>query len=150
MNRVSMLRRLSNLFFSRQFLRFLLVGGVSALVNFGSGHLLRTFLQVVPSVWIAYVIGTISSFFLNKFYTFRVHDEHMALQGGKFVVVGLTSSLIGSGVAWVAMQLLHLLWPAVLDEGSVGSIAHVAAIGVTTVYNFLAMKFFSFRRWRRP
>jgi len=37
---------------------------------------------------------------------------------------------------------------AVVTRAQVESLGHISAIGVSTVYNFLAMKFFAFRRAR--
>jgi putative flippase GtrA len=140
------------LFASKQFVVFLLVGGTAALVNFLSGALVRScwtsYSAYVASVTLGFVLGTVVSFFLNRRFTFTASDEAAAPQAFRFVVVALGSVVLSIAVASLVLWAWELAGRVVLTRAQVESLGHVSAIGVSTVYNFLAMKFFAFRRRR--
>jgi putative flippase GtrA len=140
------------LFASKQFLVFLLVGGTAALVNFSSGALVRlyrtSYSAYVASVTLGFMLGTMVSFVLNRRFTFRASDEAVAPQAFRFVVVALGSVVVSVVVASVVLWAWELAGSIALTRAEVESLGHVSAIGVCTVYNFLAMKFFAFRSRR--
>ena len=53
---------------SRQFILFLFAGGLAAAVNFGSRIALSHWMDYVPSIIIAYLLGMMSAFMLNKLF----------------------------------------------------------------------------------
>jgi putative flippase GtrA len=138
------------LFASKQFLVFLLVGGTAALVNFFSGVLVRlfwtTYSAYVASVTLGFVLGTIVSFVLNRRFTFRASDEAVAPQVFRFIVVALGAVLVSVAVASVILWAWEVAGRVIVTRAQVETLGHVGAIGVSTVYNFVAMKFFAFRR----
>jgi putative flippase GtrA len=140
------------LFASRQFVVFLLVGGTAALVNFGSGALVRlcwtSYPAYVASVALGFVLGTVVSFFLNRRITFRAGDEAVAPQAIRFGVVAMGAVVVSVAVASLVLWAWELAGQALLARAQVETLGHLGAIGVSTVYNFLAMKFFAFRRAR--
>jgi putative flippase GtrA len=138
------------LFASKQFLVFLMVGGTAALVNFLSGALVRvywtSYSAYVASVTLGFVLGTLVSFVLNRRFTFRASDEAVTPQAFRFAVVALGAVVVSVAVASVVLWAWELAGRVALARAGVESLGHVSAIGVSTVYNFLAMKFFAFRR----
>jgi putative flippase GtrA len=138
------------LFVSRQFLVFLLVGGTAALVNFLSGALLRlystSYSAYLASVTIGFGLGTAVSFVLNRVFTFRASGEALAGQALRFSIVALGSVVISIVVASLVLWAWELAGRVVLTHPQLESLGHLSAIAVNTVYNFLAMKFFTFRR----
>jgi putative flippase GtrA len=140
-------------FLSVQFLKFLLVGGTAALANFFSGLLIRelfpTLLNEV-SVVTGYTIGTIISFVFNKIYTFKANDESTTIQAMKFIVVSVTSALLGAGISRLVLVIYEVLGIRTIDLETAKNVSHIIAIGITTIYNFLAMKFFSFKKITLP
>lgn len=136
---------------SNQFFRFLLVGGSAALANFGSRFFFSLFFSFFVSVALATTMGTVISFIFNKIFTFQANDERITIQIVKFAIMSVIAIFFTSFMATLAMNLFRWaniagLFPKVLME----SLAHIFAIGVTTIYNFLAMKYFSFRRLQLP
>jgi putative flippase GtrA len=86
------------------------------------------------------------SFFLNRRFTFRARDEAVAPQAFRFTVVAAGAVLVSVAVASLVLWAWELAGRVLLTRGHTETLGHVGAIGVSTVYNFLAMKFFAFRR----
>jgi putative flippase GtrA len=143
-------RSLLRLFASKQFLVFLIVGGTAALVNFFSGALIRlywtSYAAYVVSVTAGFVLGTIVSFVLNRYFTFRASGEAAAPQAFRFGIVALGAVVISVVVASLVLWAWELAGRVVLTPVQVETLGHLSAIAVSTLYNFLAMKFFAFRR----
>jgi putative flippase GtrA len=139
-------------FASGQFLVFLLVGGTAAVLNFSAGALVRAYSASYPafvaSVTLGFVLGTLVSFVLNRHVTFRASAEAVAPQAFRFGVVALGSVVISVVVASAVLWAWELAGRVVLMRAQVETVGHLGAIGVSTVYNFLAMKFFAFRSAR--
>lgn len=138
------------LFASKQFLVFLVVGGTAALVNFSSGAVVRLYSTTYPvyvaSIAFGFALGTGVSFALNRRFTFRASSEAVVPQALRFLVVALGSVVISVAVASLVLGGWEVAGRTVLTQRQVESVGHIAAIGVSTAYNFLAMKFFAFRR----
>lgn len=141
-----LLKRIIKDFISTQFLRFLLVGGFAALVNFFSRFFFRQFFLYVVSVAFAFSVGTIISFILNKIFTFKSFEERTVVQLIKFIIIAISSIFLATFIAWLGMVVYRLLQISFISSKQMESIAHIIAIGVTTLYNFLTMKYFSFRK----
>jgi len=145
-------KALVRLFASGQFVVFLLVGGTAALVNFFSGALVRlywtSYAAYAASVTIGFLLGTVVSFVLNRRFTFRASEGAVGGQAFRFLVAALGSVVVSLAVASVVLWAWELTGRAVVTRAQVESLGHISAIGVSTVYNFLAMKFFAFRRAR--
>ena len=140
--------RLSRLFLSREFLRFLISGGLAALVNFATGFAIRSGLGPsthAASVFAGFVAGTVVSFFLNKYFTFRGNADPVAVQAVKFTLVALLGIAIATGVAELVYFTGAHLAHGRISERTLGSLAHVASIGFTTFVNFVTMKFYALR-----
>jgi putative flippase GtrA len=134
---------------SRQLVGFVVVGGISAAANFGSGAVVRL-VSIGPigyavSVAVGFTAGTVVSFLLNRRYTFQVSDQPIGPQAVRFGIAALS----GIALAWVFAEglfwMLRALAPS-LGRGRVESLAHIGAIGLNTLYTFTAMKFFALRR----
>lgn len=135
---------------ARQFGVYLLSGGVAAVANFATGEVIRAFSESAviygASVVAGMAIGTVISFFLHRRFTFAVADEPAAPQAVRYSLVIVGSLLI----AFVFAEAVLWLWEAAggswPSRGTVQALAHVAAIGVNTVYGFVAMKVFALKR----
>ena len=134
-----------------QFTKFLLVGGLNFLIDLGvlnflifatdisSGFYANTFKAV------AFLVAVISSFFWNKFWTFRALSvENTALQFVEFFVV----SAIGLGINVGSFALFNdAIGPqAGIDERTWVSVAATGAAAIGLVWNFLGYKLLVFRR----
>jgi len=146
MNIIKKQKNIISIFCSKQFLTFLLIGGTAALINFFSRFYFSLFLPFVASVACAFTAGTIVSFILNKTITFKSYDEHTMIQLLKFILIAIVGILLGSIIAGAIIKLFRTFNSFFLCEKYLESSAHIAAIGVCTIYNFFAMKYFSFRQ----
>lgn len=141
-------------FLTRQFGVFLIVGGLSAAVNFLSGAAIR----LVSTSGVVYAIsivvgmftGSVMSFFLNRRFTFKVDDEPAGPQALRFALASVGAIFLG----WAFAEVLFAIWVALgspwLSRASGESAAHIGAIGLNTLYSFVAMKFFALRRRAHP
>ncbi len=119
-----------------QFSRFLIVGGISTLVNYtvfavlyflGLGYLLASA--------IGYITGFVIGFIFNKQFTFKSNNTwHM--EALKQTAVYALSLLLN-------LSVLYLL---VTKLGLAPLVANIIAIGISTITNFISMKFFVFTK----
>ena len=134
---------------------FLICSGIAALVNIAVGFLLYGMAGLdgpvlYPlSVAIAFLSGMGVSFVLNRRYTYppsgrspraELPDFLAVSMGGLMLTTALSYLFLTYGAAAVVRLSLGLLPPE--------SAAHVAAVGLTAFYSFLAHKHISFRRAR--
>jgi putative flippase GtrA len=144
------IEKIKNEFFNAQFLRFLLVGGFSALVNYFSGYFLREnfsrYLSFEASVATGFIIGAIMSFILNKIYTFGAHGEKTSIQLVKFLLIVITSTALASFLAFLCMKTFTLLNLQFGTKTFMESVARVLSIVGVTFYNFLTMKYLAFNK----
>jgi putative flippase GtrA len=140
------LKTLAGNFISKQFLRFLLVGGIAGLANFLSRFAFQIFFSYTLSVALAFSFGTVISFILNRSYTFAAYDEKAMIQFIKFILIAIVGIALAAVIAWLGMVIYKALKIGLVNEKQMESIAHIIAIFLITFYNFLAMKYFSFKR----
>jgi putative flippase GtrA len=140
-----------------RFARFVVFGGLAAVVNLGVGRALYT--NAATTVWLPYWAavliatssGMVVNFGLNYAYNFTYRGRSALLQfrtfvGVAIVGVGLTA-LVAEGALYV---LVATHWATSLALGSMvlqpEFIAHVFAVGVVTFYSFAAHSAFSFNQ----
>ncbi len=137
-------------FVSRQFGTFLLIGGLAACVNFLSGAAVRLVSTTAFAYGVSLVVGmaagTIVSFYLNRHFTFRVSDEPVGPQAVRFGLVALGAVVLVALFGEAVLALWSLAGSPWLSRATVESLAHVAAIGLNTIYSFVAMKFFALKK----
>lgn len=129
-----------------EFFKFLIVGAFSAGVNFFGRILFRSFFSYTVSILVGYLLGTISSYLLNKNFTFKAFDEKPYIQFVKFLVVTPFSILLGVWIAPISVRTLSSLKLIDIPMSWLESVGHLMAISITTIYNFLVIKFFCFRK----
>jgi putative flippase GtrA len=132
-----------------QFIRFLMVGTFLAIIDFGILNILIYLFgigshgQFFP--WfkgISFLVATINSYMLNKYFTFRHGGSVSAKEALTFVVVSLIGMTINVSVAASAFNSMS----GKIDAHFAANIA--AAIGTlgSLLWNFSAYKFIVFRK----
>jgi putative flippase GtrA len=112
---------------SLQFVRFLIVGGVAAAVNFGSRIALSQSLSYVWAIVLAYLAGLVTAFLLNRRFVFTEATNRLHHQMIWFLVINVIA--LGQTLI-VSLLLAGYLLPQFGITWHAETIAH--AIGVAT------------------
>ena len=123
-------------------LRFVLVGVVNTLV--GSAVMFGLYNLAHCSYWLSsaanYVVGSVLSYFLNKYFTFR-NTERSWAQVGRFAVNIVVCYAVAYGLAKPAVNgLLSGAAEAVRDN-----VAMLTGMVLFTALNYVGQRFFAFR-----
>jgi len=134
---------LKSLFKNQEFIRFILVGGLAALINFVSRILLSSTYSFRVSVIIAYLIGMTMAYILTKFLVFSPSGKHPLKEFTLFAIV--------NGVAiiqvWlISVGLAEYLFPGVGMYFYPNEISHFIGISVPVVTSYFGHKYFSFSK----
>jgi putative flippase GtrA len=152
---VARLRRLMGFFLTPRFARFLVFGGLAALVNLSVGGTLYTvpaFAAALP-YWLAVAIGAacglLVNFGLNYALNFRYFGRSVGSQLRTFTIVALGGVVLTAALAQILVTLASAVgfgesFPLLGREIDVEFAAHVAATGLVTLYSFAAHSLFSF------
>lgn len=131
-------------FLTRQFLIFLIVGGIAAILHWLARLLLSTIFPFSIAVAIAYVIGMTVAFILNVLYVFPVSDKPRRNQIRDFVIVNLSFF----PVVWFASLQVNILLKSLGMVMYTEELAHALAIPLPMLATFLIYKFFAFKEKR--
>ena len=128
-------------------LKFLLVGGINTVV--GLGIELFMYNVLLCGVWVSsatnYVLTSILSFFLNKYFTFR-SQERSWQQVLRFALNIAVCYLLAHGIAVLLMD--WLLRGA--DETLRGNVTLLTGMCLFTGLNYLGQRFFAFAEKKQP
>jgi putative flippase GtrA len=120
----------------RQARRFVVVGGVAAVVDYGSYRLLLFLdMAVDPAKAIGFVLGTTLSYLLNRSWTFGAAGRAHVI--GRFVALYAATLTVNVAVNAAAVRLLE-------DVAGRITIAWLLAQGVASALNFLGMRYVVF------
>lgn len=127
---------------SRQFLLFLLVGGLAALVNVLSRIGYSCYLDFTPAIVLAYLTGMVTAFVLARLFVFKDSARPLHHSAIYFALVNLLALL----QTWIVSTLLafHLLPWLGVDQFRL-EIAHAVGVVVPVFSSYFGHKFLSFR-----
>lgn len=127
---------------SSQFMRFLLASGFAAIVNVGSRIVLSQWLPYVPAIVLAFCLGLMTAFCLNKFFVFNASRNRLHHQFMWFVTINLAAV-----VQTVAVSLVtaHWLLPALHIDFHNETVAHAIGVMVPAITSYIGHKRLSFR-----
>jgi putative flippase GtrA len=127
---------------NRQFLLFVLTGGVAALVNIVSRVGFSRLLRFELAVLAAYAIGMVTAYVLARRFVFPGSRQSVRRSFAAFALVNLIAVL----QTWlVSVGLRHLLLPILGVTALVELIAHSCGVIVPVFTSFLGHKHISFR-----
>jgi putative flippase GtrA len=129
-------------FKSRQFLVFLLTGGLAAAVNFGSRILFSHWMGYSTAIVLAYLVGMTTAFVLARQFVFKQGKQALHHSLLYFVLVNVVAVL----QTWaVSMGLALYVLPALGVTRFVAEIAHAVGVVVPVFTSYLGHKHLSFR-----
>ena len=128
--------------FDRTILKFLIVGVVNTL--FGTAVMFSLYNLAGCSYWISsaanYILGSILSFFLNKYFTIQ-NKERSWRQVVRFTVNIAACYLVAYGVAKPAVRMLLSGQSVSIQENA----AMLVGMCLFTGLNYFGQRFFAFR-----
>jgi putative flippase GtrA len=129
-------------FRSRQFLAFLVSGGIAALANFVSRIVLNQWLSFSVAVVLAYLIGMVTAFVLARLFVFT--ESTQAVHRSALIFVGV--NVLAIAQTWgISMLLAYWVLPAMGFTRFVPEIAHGIGVLVPVFTSYLGHKHWSFR-----
>ncbi len=128
-------------FMNRQFLGFVVTGGLAACVNFGSRMVYNRWLDFSSSVVLAYLTGMVTAFILARLFVFRDGSQSVQKSAAIFALVNVVAVL----QTWGISMALYYLLPFVGVDSHVPEIAHAVGVMVPVFTSYLGHKKYSFR-----
>ena len=126
---------------SRQFVLFLLSGGIAAVVNFGSRIFYNQWMDFSIALLVAHLTGMITAFVLAKLFVFKKSKQHIRRSVWIFSLV----NLIAVAQTWCVSFILAYLLPWVGIAQFVHEIAHGIGVVVPVFTSYIGHKHWSFR-----
>ncbi len=124
-----------------RFQRFLLLGGVAALVNVVSRYLLTPALGFSPAIVAGYLIGMIVAWLLFRIYVFTPSVDGGHRELARFALV----NIIGITQVWlVSMVLAEFLLPWFGVTWHAKDMAHIVGVMVPAGTSYIGHKHFTF------
>jgi putative flippase GtrA len=126
----------------RQFLLFVLSGGVAALVNIVSRVGFSQLLRFELAVLAAYAVGMVTAYLLTRRFVFPASRQSLQRSFAAFALVNLVAVL----QTWlVSIGLRQLLLPIIGVTALLDLIAHGCGVIVPVFTSYLGHKHISFR-----
>lgn len=128
---------------TREFVTFILAGGIAAGVNWGSNLLLNQVMALELSILLAYLIGMTTAFALSRAFVFAssgrtAHDEY-----ARFALV----NLFAVAQVWVVtIVLARVILPSVGWDFRPEAVSHLVGVASPIVTSYLGHKYFTFAR----
>ena len=132
-----------------QFLRYCIVGGLNTLADIAMLNILLwrfpTHNVELLAVYnaIAYSAGAISSFFLNKYWTFRHTHKATTREVVRYLVTIVLEILYSSALIWIAGRALQ---PFIANITIWGNASKLVAVVCGAIISYALMRFWTFAR----
>lgn len=127
---------------SRQFVYFLISGGIAALINFCSRVFYNNWFSFSISIVLAYITGMIAAFILVRSFVFKKTQQKLHKSVGFFIIVNLLAVI----QTWlITIFLAYYLLPKLNLNIHVKEIAHAFGVIFPVVTSYIGHKHFTFR-----
>lgn len=129
-------------FKSPQFLAFLITGGFSAAVNFGSRIVYNHWVGFPLAVTLAYLTGMVTAYLLARRFVFVESKQSVRSSALRFALV----NVVAIAQTWaISMLLAYYILPWLNVRSHVAEIAHAVGVVVPVFTSFIGHKRWSFR-----
>jgi putative flippase GtrA len=136
------LQPLRSLYLSRQFGRFLLAGGLAALVNWISRFAFNLVMSYAAAIVAAFAVGMTVAFVLNKRFVFPYSQRPVAAEVSFFILFNVAAFPI----TWVTAYVLgEWFLPGLMPRQFALALGHACGVAVPALLNFVLHKFITFR-----
>lgn len=127
---------------SPRLVRFVVVSGIAALINFGSRVLFSLVVPYPAAIALAFCAGIVTAFVLNRRFVFDQPTIPLREQVAWFVAVNLFALLQTMAVS---LLLEYWLFPAIGMRWHSEAVAHAVGIAVPIASSYFGHKKLSFR-----
>lgn len=127
---------------NRQFLSFIAASGIAAVANFGSRIAFGLVMPYVPSIVLAYCLGMLTAFVLNRAFVFGGSRNRLHHQALWFIAINLIAL---AQTVLVSLLLGRWLFPIIGWHTHADTIAHGVGVLVPALSSYLGHKYFTFR-----
>lgn len=129
-----------------RFIRFVLTGGVAAIVNLVSRYLLNFVMSFAIAVAVAYLFGMVTAYALGRLFVFERSGRSMADELWRFTLV----NVFAAAQVWViSVGLGEYAFPASGFRWHPLDVAHLIGVSVPVFTSYLGHRHFSFARLAR-
>jgi putative flippase GtrA len=128
-------------FVSRQFLGFLITGGLAAAVNFGSRIVYNQWLDFSASVVLAYLTGMVTAFILARRFVFTEGSQSLQKSAAVFALVNGVAVL----QTWAVSMALYYALSRLGVNNWVPEISHAVGVMLPVFTSYLGHKKYSFK-----
>lgn len=126
----------------KQFIYFVVCGGIAAGVNFFSRLAINLWLPYATSIVLAYVLGMITAFVLNRILVFKETSNPIHHQVFWFTMVNLAAVL---QTLVVSLLLARIALPWIGFRWQADTVAHAFGVAVPILTSFVGHKHLTFR-----
>jgi len=129
-------------FKSKQFIIFLITGGLAAVVNFGSRFIYNLWFTFSIAVILAYISGMITAFILAKVFVFTESQQSLKRSAIYFILVNLVAVF----QTWfISITLVYYVFPSLGVDIYPKALAHAVGVIIPVFTSYLGHKHFSFK-----
>jgi putative flippase GtrA len=126
-----------------RFIRFMLTGGMAAMINLISRYLLNFVMSFASAVAVAYLFGMVTAYALGRRFVFERSGRSVADELWRFTAV----NLIAAAQVWIiSVGLGEYVFPASGLKWHPLDIAHLIGVAVPVFTSYLGHRHFSFAR----
>jgi putative flippase GtrA len=126
-----------------RFLKFLVTGGIAALINLLSRYVLNYLMPFEAAVVVAYLLGTTTAYLLARRFVFDASGRSVASEVRRFVLV----NIVALGFVWaISVGLARLVFPAIAFTWHADDIAHLIGVLTPAVTSYIGHRFYTFAR----
>jgi len=127
---------------STSFIKFVLAGGVAALINILSRTAFGLYLGYSTSIVLAFFVALSFAFFVNRRFVYIGATDSLSRQYGKFLAVNLLMLVQVAAVSWA---VLLIVLPLISDRFYAETFAHALGVVSPVATSYLLHKHFTFR-----
>jgi putative flippase GtrA len=127
---------------SRQAFLFLVAGGIAAGVNFLSRIALSGLMPYAAAIVVAYILGMITAFVLNRTLVFTQANNRLHHQVLWFTAINIAAVL---QTLVISLLLARIVLPRAEIDWHNETVAHAIGVCVPVITSYLGHKHFTFR-----
>ena len=135
------MKNLQHLFGNKQFVKFLLTGGVAATLNFGSRFVYSFFMAFDLAIIFAFFTGLASGYILTRLFVFTDGRHSRTKEITYYTLVNLIA-LIQTWV--ISVILAHHILPHVFSASTSEALGHLAGVVFPVFTSYIGHRYFTF------